>query len=220
MPVPALARPGGYALEILGPGDAVLRRLTITVRDARFPKQDVQLGKAQQELKPAPGEMELVTGFRNLVTDTRYWAEPLAAPLPGCMVSRFGVQRYWNGKPTGNYHAGIDQRSPAGKPVRAVASGTVRIGRMLNVQGGTVGIDHGQGLESVYQHLSGFAAREGQRVEKGDVVGYVGSTGRSTAPHLHWSLYVNGVPVNPSQWMSLSPCGGGSALARKRRASS
>jgi murein DD-endopeptidase MepM/ murein hydrolase activator NlpD len=76
----------------------------------------------------------------------------------------------------------------------------------LQLQGGTVGIDHGQGLESMYMHMSKVAATEGATVQKGDVIGYVGSTGRSTAPHLHWSLYANGVSVNPRQWVQLSSC--------------
>ena len=72
--------------------------------------------------------------------------------------------------------------------------------------GRTVGIDHGQGLESIYLHMSKFAVAEGVTVRKGEVIGYVGSTGRSTAPHLHWTLYVHGVPVNPADWVRVSPC--------------
>jgi murein DD-endopeptidase MepM/ murein hydrolase activator NlpD len=72
--------------------------------------------------------------------------------------------------------------------------------------GGTAGIDDGQGLSSIYLHLSKFAVKEGAAVAKGGVIGYVGSTGRSTATHLHWSLYVNGVPVNPRQWPKVQPC--------------
>jgi lysostaphin len=74
-----------------------------------------------------------------------------------------------------------------------------------------VGIDHGQCLESIYLHMSKLAVAEGAVVKKGDVVGYVGSTGRSTGPHLHWSIYVNGVPVNPRDWINIASC----AAARK-----
>jgi murein DD-endopeptidase MepM/ murein hydrolase activator NlpD len=82
----------------------------------------------------------------------------------------------------------------------------VKIARPLQLHGGTVGIDHGQGLQSMYMHMSKIAATEGATVQQGDVIGYVGSTGRSTAPHLHWSLYVYGVPVNPRQWVEVSSC--------------
>ncbi|MGC9973156.1 MAG: peptidoglycan DD-metalloendopeptidase family protein [Bryobacteraceae bacterium] len=206
MPVAAGTAPGSYQIEFLGDNGRVLHAGTITVRDARLRTQNVVMGKEIQELQPSPGETETVAEFRKTVSETRRWVEPLAAPVPGCMISPFGVKRLHNGKPTGDYHGGVDQRSPAGRPVRAVAGGVVKIVRKFNLRGGTVAVDHGQGLESIYLHLSGFAAVEGAVVNKGDVVGYVGSTGRSTGAHLHWALYVNGVPVNPAQWVPLGAC--------------
>jgi murein DD-endopeptidase MepM/ murein hydrolase activator NlpD len=150
----------------------------------------------------------------------RHWEEPFLAPTSGCMNSPFGVQRLHNGKPTGNYHRGVDQRGPNGRPIVAAASGVVRIARMFNVHGGTVGIDHGQGLTSIYIHMSKIAAEEGAMVKKGDVIGYIGSTGFSTGPHLHWGINVHGVPVQPLQWVKLTPCGAApakkAAPARKR----
>jgi murein DD-endopeptidase MepM/ murein hydrolase activator NlpD len=116
------------------------------------------------------------------------------------------VKRLHNGKPTGEYHGGVDQRTPEGEPIRAVAAGTVKFARSFQVLGNAVGVDHGQGLESMYLHMSSLTAAEGAHVERGDTLGYAGSTGRSTGPHLHWVLYVNGVNVNPAQWMKLPPC--------------
>jgi murein DD-endopeptidase MepM/ murein hydrolase activator NlpD len=79
-------------------------------------------------------------------------------------------------------------------------------------------VDHGQGLTSIYLHMSKLAVADGAAVKKGDVIGYVGSTGRSTAPHLHWSLYAHGVPVNPNQWVKFAPCSSGAKKApRKKR---
>ena len=66
-----------------------------------------------------------------------------------------------------------------------------------------MGLDHGQGLETMYLHMSSLLALPSAHVNGGDVIGYVGSTGRSNGPHLHWAIYVNGVPVNPSQWVTL-----------------
>ncbi len=206
MPVPALKAPGRYALDLLDRDGKALSSQTVTVRDARFPTQNVVLGKATAELKPSPGEMDTVDAFLAAVSETRHWQEPLGLPVPGCITSPFGVKRLTNGKPTGHYHGGLDQRAPAGNPVHAVADGVVKLVRQYNIHGGTVGIDHGQGLESMYLHLSRFAVVEGAVVRKGDVIGYSGSTGRSNAPHLHWSLYANGVPVNPLQWVRLRPC--------------
>ncbi len=217
MPVPALKKPGAYKLEILASGGATLFSTTVTVRDARFPKQNVVLSKEIAELRPSPNEMETVDAFRKAVSETRHWAEPLEAPVPGCVVSPYGVRRYHNGKPTGNYHAGFDQRAPAGAPVHAIAAGTVKIVHEFNIHGGTVAIDHGQGVSSIYLHLSKFATTEGATVARGDVIGFVGSTGRSSAPHLHWSLYVNSVPVNPQQWLPLKPCQPARPPARRSR---
>jgi murein DD-endopeptidase MepM/ murein hydrolase activator NlpD len=206
MPVPANQKPSEYEVELLDRNNAAVATASLKVVDAHFPKQNVVIGRSLAELKPSPGESETSAAFRKSVSEVRYWSEPLALPVRGCMTSPFGVQRYLNGKATGDFHGGLDQRSPAGTPVHAVESGVVKIVREWNLHGGTVGVDHGQGLESMYLHLSKFAVAEGATVRKGDVIGYVGSTGRSTAPHLHWTLYVNGVPVNPAGWVQVAPC--------------
>jgi len=206
MPIPADEKPGDYLLELLDANNRVVSASTVTVLDAHFPKQNVTIAQNLAELKPSAGESETAAAFRKAVSDTRYWSGPLALPVRGCMTSPFGVARYLNGAPTGDFHGGLDQRSAAGAPIHAVADGVVRIVRQWNLHGNTVGIDHGQGLESMYLHMSKFAVAEGATVKQGDVIGYVGSTGRSTAPHLHWTLYVNGVPVNPREWVQVAAC--------------
>lgn len=206
LPVPVETATGLRTVEFLDMQGRVAQTATLTVQSGRFPTQNIRLGQATLALEPSPGEMETVTALRKTVSDTRRWEEPFAAPLPGCQTSPFGVQRLHNGKPTGGYHRGVDQRGPEGTPIRAIAGGTVRIVRQFNIHGGTVGIDHGQGVTSIYLHQSRFAVEEGAAVRQGDVIGYVGSTGRSTAPHLHWGLHVHGVAVNPRQWVDLEPC--------------
>jgi murein DD-endopeptidase MepM/ murein hydrolase activator NlpD len=217
MPVPAIEKPGAYKLEALDASGKVIEELTVTVGDAHFLRQNISIDPKISALTPAPGDMDLVRAFQSLVSDKRLWAEPFAAPLPGCMTSPYGVLRLHNGKLTGGYHGGIDQRGAAGTPVRAIAPGIVRLARPLRVHGNAIGIDHGQGLQSMYLHLSGFAAKEGAQVAKGDIVGYVGSTGRSTGPHLHWSIYANGVPVNPKQWVKLNACAASAAKKKGKR---
>ena len=206
MPVPADEKPGEYPLEILDKAGAAVAAGQVRVVDAHFLKQNVTIAESVAELKPSPGETETVTAFRNTVSEQRHWEEPLALPVRGCMTSTYGVQRYLNGKPTGSIHAGLDQRAPAGTPIRAATGGTVKIVREWNLHGRTVAIDHGQGLESIYLHMSKQAVAEGAVVNRGDIIGYSGSTGRSNAPHLHWSLYVNGVAVNPLDWVKVAPC--------------
>jgi murein DD-endopeptidase MepM/ murein hydrolase activator NlpD len=206
MPVALNQKPGAYKLELLDQSGAAVATASVEVVDAHFRKQNVSIGQSLAELKPSPEETEMSAAFRNSVSEARYWSEPVELPVRGCMTSPFGVQRYLNGKPTGSAHAGIDQRSPAGTPIHAIDGGVVKIVREWPLHGRTVGIDHGQGLESMYLHMSKLAATEGATVKKGDVIGYVGSTGRSTAPHLHWTVYANGVPVNPLDWVKVAPC--------------
>ena len=216
MPVPVAQKPGNFTLELFDKGGTAVASVAVQVINAHFPKQNVVIARSLTELKPSPGETETVTTFMNAVSEVRYWAEPLVLPVRGCMTSPFGVQRYMNGKPTGSFHGGLDQRSPAGTPVHAVSGGVVKIVREWNLHGRTVGIDHGQGLESIYLHMSKIAVNEGVTVKAGDVIGYVGSTGRSTAPHLHWSLYVNAVPVNPLDWVKVAPCSAAKKPTKKQ----
>jgi murein DD-endopeptidase MepM/ murein hydrolase activator NlpD len=206
MPIPVAMKPGEYKLEFLDDHGSVLHTSLVTIEDAHYRKQNIVIAKAISELKPSPGESETVNEFRHEVSSVRYWKEPLQFPVPGCMISPFGVQRLHNGKPTGDYHGGIDQRGAAGTPIHAIAEGTVKIVRPFNLRGGTVAIDHGQGFESIYLHMSKFAAKEGDHVRQGDIIGYIGSTGRATGPHLHWAMYVSGEPVNPSQWVHFTAC--------------
>lgn len=217
MPVTAIQTPGPYPLELLDNAGKVIRTVQIAVRDAHFPKQNIAMSPHIAQLRPAPGEMEAAGAFRKTVTDVRYWHQPFDKPVPGCMGSPYGVTRLHNGKLTGAFHGGLDQRAPAGEPVRAIAAGTVRLVRPFQLMGNTVGIDHGQGVLSMYLHLSKFAVADGAAVNKGDVVGYVGATGRATGPHLHWSLYINGVPVNPLEWITVKPCAPAARRVKPRR---
>ncbi len=216
LPVPAGTAPGARTIEVFTAGSRPLHTLKIKIVDARFPEQNVMLSKSATELAPAPGETQRIQAFRQLVTSERLWDEPFTLPVPGCMTSPFGVKRMHNGKPTGSYHGGLDQRSPAGRPIRATAAGIVRLAGKFMVPGNAVGIDHGQGLTSMYSHLSKIAVSEGARVEQGDIVGYVGSTGRSNAPHLHWGLAAHAVNVNPLQWVSPPPCPAATPPAKRK----
>ena len=215
MPVPVLTKPGNYPLELLDQNEAVLRTLTVQVLDAHYPKQNVTIAPSTAALKASPDEQETVAAFRNAVSPARYWGDSIQLPLPGCLTSPFGAQRFLNGKPTGDFHGGLDQRGATGTPIHPVAAGVVRIVREFNLHGGTVAIDHGQGVESIYLHMSKTAAQEGEHVSVSDVIGYVGATGRANGPHLHWTIYVNGVPVNPAQWVKL-PAGCGTAHKARR----
>lgn len=206
MPVSVKDSPGTAEIEFRTSQEKTLTSVSITIRKTKFPTQNVKLSKEIESLRSTPEEIQLLTNFKEGVSDIRFWKDPLNPPAPGCMTSPFGVQRLHNGKPTGEFHGGIDQRTPEGEPLRAIAAGVVKFAQKFNVLGNAVGIDHGQGLESMYLHMSKLVAEPGSHVNTGDVIGYAGSTGRSTGPHLHWVLYANSVNVNPAQWIKLSPC--------------
>ncbi|HET8966921.1 MAG TPA: M23 family metallopeptidase [Candidatus Acidoferrum sp.] len=206
LPISVQDKPGTFDLNIFAVTDLSPQTLRVTIRKTVFPTQNVKLSPEIEALHSTPEEMALLKTFKETISTTRAWQDPLAPPVSGCMTSPFGVKRLHNGKPTGEYHGGVDQRTPAGEPIRAVAAGTLTFAQQFNVLGNAVGIDHGQGLESMYLHMSKLAVEPGAQVQRGDILGFAGSTGRSTGPHLHWVLYVNGMNVNPAQWMKFSPC--------------
>lgn len=112
-------------------------------------------------------------------------------------------------------HKGIDLAAPTGTPVYATADGTVGRADWFSSYGLYVALEHGNALETRYAHMSRLAVAAGQRVRKGDIIGYVGSTGRSTGPHLHYEVRVGGEAVNPIPYMAETRASGGSVLAAK-----
>ena len=125
---------------------------------------------------------------------------PSLWPLEGRVTSSFGEREDpFNGE--GAFHSGIDIAAPYGSPVRAAADGDVTATRMANGYGREVTIDHGHDVLTVYGHLSAMIVVPGQHVTRGQVVGYVGQSGRSTGPHLHYEVRVHMVPVNPHKYL-------------------
>ena len=123
-------------------------------------------------------------------------ATPAMWPVAGGLTSHYGSR---SDPFTGavEFHAGLDISAGSGQPVQATADGKVLSARWNGSFGNLVVIDHGFGISTRYGHLSRFAVVEGQQIRKGDTVGYVGSTGRSTSPHVHYELLLNGRPANP-----------------------
>src|SRR5579883_2273750 len=177
MPVGALEPAGETALQFLDAKGQAIQTQTVMIHDAHYPRQNIVIPPAVAALKPSEEEEERIDAFLKTITDTRYWKEPLAAPVNACLTSLFGVARMHNGKLTGDYHKGWDQAAVFGIPIHSVAAGVVRIVKQFPEGGGTVAVDHGQGLQSIYLHMSRFQAHEGEQVAAGAVLGYVGSTG-------------------------------------------
>lgn len=128
-------------------------------------------------------------------------ATPSTWPIAGWLTSGFGQRADpFTGQP--DFHSGLDISATRGTPVRATADGTVESASYVGNYGNAVLINHGFGISTRYGHLSGFAARAGQRVKRGDVIGYVGSTGRATSAHLHYEILLMGQPFNPLRLLS------------------
>jgi murein DD-endopeptidase MepM/ murein hydrolase activator NlpD len=128
---------------------------------------------------------------------------PSLWPLEGTITSSFGEREDpINGE--GAFHSGIDIAAPYGSPVRAAADGDVTQASMFAGYGREINIDHGHDLVTVYGHLSAMVVVPGQHVTRGQVIGYVGQSGRSTGPHLHYEVRVHMVPVNPHKYLRAS----------------
>lgn len=134
-------------------------------------------------------ELAAINTAREARSQTDGWRQPFVWPVKGRISGRFGSQRIYQGVP-GSYHSGLDIAPGADVPYVAPADGVVVLAasKPFSLEGNLVIIDHGMGLNSAFLHSSQLAVKEGDRVRQGQTIGYVGSTGRATGPHLHWSL--------------------------------
>jgi len=129
-------------------------------------------------------------------TTPRLWEGPFRLPVAQAPVSNFGTRSIFNGQPR-NPHAGVDFGSPTGTPIAAPGAGRVVLADALYFTGNTVIVDHGQGLLSLFAHLSQISVSTDEEVAGGAAIGLVGATGRATGPHLHWSVRLSGARVDP-----------------------
>jgi murein DD-endopeptidase MepM/ murein hydrolase activator NlpD len=143
------------------------------------------------------------SAFGGLVNDENVFnlaSSPSLWPVMGVVTSSFGEREDpFNGE--GAFHKGIDIATNVGQPIRAAADGTVVLAGMANGYGREVRIDHGHGIETIYGHMSGFAVTTGEDVKRGEIIGYVGTSGRSTGPHLHYEVLIHDTPVNPHKYL-------------------
>ncbi len=141
--------------------------------------------------------LDLTESFAGLAG---YANTPDLWPVQGIVTSSFG-ERLDPFRGEGAFHSGIDIATPLGYPVHATASGTVAKASLGTGYGREIILDHGHGIETLYAHLSGYTVTVGQNVSRGDIIGYVGSSGRSTGPHLHYEVRIRDTPVNPHKYL-------------------
>lgn len=188
--------------------NGVTQAVPFTVLDKRYPVQHVTL-KDNAMVEPPPDVMARIeTESAHLKTVRSQWRETpatsatFALPAKGRLSGRFGGSRVFNGKPRAP-HAGLDVAVMTGTPVLAPGDGIVLDTGDYYFCGKTMFIDHGNGLLSLFCHLSEHVAKVGDSVHKGQTVARSGATGRASGPHLHWSVYLNGVSVEPELFVSV-----------------
>jgi murein DD-endopeptidase MepM/ murein hydrolase activator NlpD len=197
------ARAGKQELTVIASVDGkenTLRR-AVQVRTKKYPKQELTLPPSmvtppQEVYDRIAAERELTAAAKNTISAQRLWRLPLLRPVDGDMTSAYGLQRILNGTPK-NPHRGNDMRSPMGNPVKAAADGVVILVGDHYYAGNSVYIDHGNGVVTMYFHLSKPIVKQGDKVQRGQAIGLSGMSGRATGPHLHFSVSVLGKLVDP-----------------------
>jgi murein DD-endopeptidase MepM/ murein hydrolase activator NlpD len=205
IPTTPLEKPGDRSIVITD--NVGTTTLKVPVADRKFPTQRITFSPGKSGLEATELELKQVAAFKATVSPDKLWNGKFIAPSKAKTSSPYGVRRYYNGKfATDYYHRGLDYAGESGSEVVAPARGkVVLVGyekKGFRVHGNVVGVDHGQGLVSIFMHLSEITVEEGQEVAPGDQIGAIGNTGSSAGPHLHWGLYVNAVSVDPVQWRS------------------
>lgn len=198
--VPLDTAPGSY--NVAARYGETVREFPLTVRDRPYPVQHLRVKKGFVE--PSAAELARIAResarVRELLATWREGAEPvltLDLPARGRRSSAFGLRRFFNGEPR-RPHTGLDIAAPIGTVVRAAAGGMVLDTGDYYFNGHSVFIDHGFGLISMYFHLNRIDVKPGESVGRGDIIGTVGVSGRSTGPHLHWGVSLNQTAVDPS----------------------
>lgn len=146
-------------------------------------------------------ETNLLTRTTSAFSAEKYWNQSLGLPAAASMNAIFGTLRSYNGSPYNRYHSGVDFAGATGTSVLAAADGQVVLADTLHIRGNTIVIDHGWGLYTLYAHQNSMTVSPGEMITLGQTIGTVGSTGRSTGPHLHWEVWLHGVNVDPMQWV-------------------
>jgi murein DD-endopeptidase MepM/ murein hydrolase activator NlpD len=209
--------PGTYTLNLTGErthAKATDTKIIFTrkfaVTRAKYPRIKVALTVEGKFTAPSPEQQQQIEESKKVkqdylsrVTSERDWSGKFDAPAKAAISDVFGSARVFNNGKTSSPHQGLDFRVPTGTPVAAMNAGTVLLARPLYYEGNFIVIDHGQGLLTLYLHLSEFKVKEGDHVERGQEIGLSGGTGRATGPHLHVAVRWQGTYLDPARVMQL-----------------
>jgi murein DD-endopeptidase MepM/ murein hydrolase activator NlpD len=205
---------GTKALEwVTKDGRSARRDLVVTGREwvidrlpARLnPPADPNAPRNLEYEAKREAEVAQVKAARAEISPWPFWRAPFQWPATGRISTHFGAQRVYGDIPA-SYHGGMDIAAPHGTPVKAPIPGVVRLAAgPFMLEGNLIIIDHGRGLFSAMMHLSKLEVKPGDIVAQGQVIGRIGSTGRSTGPHLHWGMTWHGVKVDPEALLPPMP---------------
>lgn len=183
------------------------KTINLKVIDGEYKQEVLNVQKSKVKLSPknkkrAAIEYKEAIDIYNTITPKNYIGKKFIMPLDSKITSVFGNARVYNGTLNG-YHSGTDFRAKVGTPLTCSNDGIVVLVKDRFYSGGSVIVDHGQGIYMCYYHMSRFDVKVGQRVKRGDILGLSGVSGRVTGPHLHFSARVCGVQVDPLQLIEL-----------------
>ncbi len=201
--IPLSARPGRHTVTVQG---ARRNHISFTVKEKRYREQHLTIKNRRmvnpdaEDLKRIRREKREIEAAFNRWRDAAEVDTAFTLPVEGVLSSPFGLRRFFNRQPR-KPHSGLDIATAEGTPVRAPAAGIVVTTGNYFFNGNTVFIDHGQGLITMYCHMDRIKVGEGDALVRGQTIGTVGKSGRATGPHLHWSVSLNGVRVDPELFL-------------------
>lgn len=204
--IPLDAKPGEHILSAQA-SDGKMHSVAFAVKEKTYRTQHLTI-KDKRKVEPLPQDMERINRELRLMETAYNTFTPAATvpfvltePTPGTRSDSFGSRRVFNGQPR-NAHSGMDIAAPEGTPINAPADGTVVLVGDFFFNGNSVFVDHGQGMITMYCHLSRIDVKKGQPVKQGAVLGLVGKTGRATGAHLHFSVSLNDARVDPGLFLT------------------
>ncbi len=205
--IPLSAKVGIHQLKVKTAGKTSYREFSVAAKD--YATQHITL-KNKRMVNPYAKDLERIRKEKKIILKAlATWSNnpevqtQFILPVDGQLGSPFGLRRYFNGEPR-RPHSGLDIAAPEGALIRSPADGVVVNTGDYFFNGNSVFVDHGQGLVTMFCHLSNIEVQTGSIVKQGDVLGKVGMTGRVTGPHLHWSVSLNNTRVEPKLFLQLN----------------
>ena len=195
------AKPSATLVATRESGGPVIETVAVSPRAWRIERLNSLPRVSQPSAEFArrrPPELAQIAAARRVASDAGGWRQRFLWPALGRVSGLFGSQRVYKGEP-GAYHSGVDVARPTGTPVIAPADGIVTLAAAepFTLEGHLLMLDHGEGLNSAFLHLSRIDVRIGQRVAQGETIGAIGATGRATGPHLHWGMKWRDARIDP-----------------------